>query len=1198
MNDFPYPGLRPFKREETDIFFGREQNTKQLLKKLDQSHFLAVIGPSGCGKSSLVRTGLLSFLVNIVDWKVVEMRPSNCPFANLAKALFEEPILKEIYTDKYSEDKIAVTSLHASLLKGPFSLHEILQETSFPQETNLLLLIDQFEEIFRYYEEQYGVNEATAFVDLLLTSCQKLCSPRQTGVERKIYVIITMRSEYIGDCALFQGLPEAVNHGLFLTPRLNRDQLRDVIEGPAIVFDGKVEAALVNRLLNEMRDDSDQLPVLQHALMRMWDKAKSENNENQEKNITLTLKHYKEIGSLADALSQHVDDIYNSLADDQKKIAEILFRNLSEYKNDTYVRRPVILEEVAKLADVSWEEVKKVADAFREGTEGEERNFLTPLLGKDLEFDTVLDISHESLIRQWKRLKEWAIDEASKAKIYKNLEEDAQRWHSKGKRKDDLWTGTKLENGTKWHKSQPTKEWAKRYGGNFELAIEFLKVSSEKKRRQQKFQKIKILLTTVFIGFVIVSIWAFIQLDIVSQAKKYLKFDSSVSSAISSARNENYAQAQVKLAQTYELDQNVSPSHRYARNWLAWFIDMMGSGISSEQTYEGANALLFPVAVSPDGHLLATGGTGGTLVLFDVQSGKLLYHLQGHSSEDNVFAIVFHPQGKWLASAGSDKKIIFWSLDGKKIKEWPVNNPIYALAISSDGNVLASGENNQIILRNTETKEEIRHLKQHEEQISFGGLVFSPTDSWLVSASKDNTVRLWDWKEKHEPMQMIFINNPTSLAFSANGQYFAVSDGLPQSVIHIFSIDNGKAQKKIELRGHTRKISGVRFIHNDDYLVSSGYNRSIRVWDSKSGQAVQVLKGHAGALTTLANYKKQIFSASADGIIKRWSVSSFPYRHRIDLPVAAISSEITPDNQYVVVGLEDGRLQVYKLPSTNNKQPFKEEGYIDEEKGHASKVIGLVFNRDGTLLASSSLDKTVKLWRFGNGQLQEQLWLSNKIESERPVTLSPNAKFLATASDQQICLFVVKTGKQLDCNDKTHSKAVKSITFDNSSTRLFSSDDNGQTILWKISEIPAQLIPQQPYFLQQQNSVRAIAVSPDDQKIAMVVYGNHEVSIHQIQNRKAVQHLQGHESTIFSAIFSPKGQQLITVGYDATVRVWNVNNESELLTIQLPITNDNLSPYLSFDFRCGHQGDCWIAVPLPSKQLMLYHTDKIYSSLD
>jgi energy-coupling factor transporter ATP-binding protein EcfA2 len=481
-DEFPYPGLRPFERDETDIFFGREEHTDQLLERLDHTHFLAVLGPSGCGKSSLVRTGLLAgletgLLVSAgAHWRVAEMRPGNHPFARLTEALLADSALGpeyRAYVTSYLTGQTESTAffaasqhhgmLQAQLRHGPLSIHELLANAPLPEHTKFLIVVDQFEEIFRYYQ-QGAEDEAAAFVSLLLASSQ----------HGDVYVVITMRSDFLGDCALFHGLPEAINHGLFLTPRLNREQLRAASEEPAGVFGGKLEHALVNRLLNDTGNNPDQLPVLQHALMRMWTIASgSSDNADGEEGITLTMDHYAQIGGLDTALSQHADEAYNELYPAQQHIAEIMFRSLSERRSDRRdTRRPVALSEVATLAQAPWQQIATVVDVFRQ----EGRSFLTPPVGRDLEPDSVLDISHESLIRQWPRLQDWTTQEAEAAELYQRLEDSACRWQQGHAA---LWRTPELEAALACReRARPTVAWAQRYGQHFDLAMRFLDASA------------------------------------------------------------------------------------------------------------------------------------------------------------------------------------------------------------------------------------------------------------------------------------------------------------------------------------------------------------------------------------------------------------------------------------------------------------------------------------------------------------------------------------------------------------------------------------------------------------------------------------------------------------------------------------------------------------------------------------------------
>jgi energy-coupling factor transporter ATP-binding protein EcfA2 len=268
MNRQPYIGLRAFSREEQALFFGREQHSNELIQRLNEQHFLAVVGDSGCGKSSLIKAGLIpslqaGFLAGAGShWRIVETRPTNEPFANLAKALCEE----------LGKDYETALVSNQFLTRSPFSLHELLAIKPLPNNAKLLIVCDQFEELFRYGKQQSNSEEAAAFAALLLASANPY--PLASGeMSNSVYVILTMRSDYLGNCAQFAGLAEAINQGLYLTPRLNRQQLRDAIERPALVCNGKVEPALLVRLLAETGNDADQLPLLQHLLMRLWDNA-------------------------------------------------------------------------------------------------------------------------------------------------------------------------------------------------------------------------------------------------------------------------------------------------------------------------------------------------------------------------------------------------------------------------------------------------------------------------------------------------------------------------------------------------------------------------------------------------------------------------------------------------------------------------------------------------------------------------------------------------------------------------------------------------------------------------------------------------------------------------------------------------------------------------------------------------------------
>ena len=189
----PYPGLRPFRMDEDYLFFGREEQTAELVKLLREHRFLAVVGPSGSGKSSLVRAGLLPAIQGGMmqhagsAWEIAVMRPGGHPVRGLAESLIE--------ADLYDgEDEEALPRILATLNHSALGLVQAYHESEMEDAANLLLVVDQFEELFRFERHDLKAkDEAHAFVELLLEASQAPDVP--------LYVITTMRSDYLGDCA-------------------------------------------------------------------------------------------------------------------------------------------------------------------------------------------------------------------------------------------------------------------------------------------------------------------------------------------------------------------------------------------------------------------------------------------------------------------------------------------------------------------------------------------------------------------------------------------------------------------------------------------------------------------------------------------------------------------------------------------------------------------------------------------------------------------------------------------------------------------------------------------------------------------------------------------------------------------------------------------------------------------------------------
>lgn len=467
----PFPGLRAFKPGESDRFIGRGQQIAELVARLDEAPLVAVSGASGCGKSSLVLAGLLAELKRRhaeddgPDWRAVVLRPGNRPIAHLA-----EPLARVLFdSDDEDEDRGADDALSRAeragamfgqLRLGGLGLVEAVRQSRLAQHApraRVLVVVDQFEEVFRF-KRMSDPDEAAAFVKLLLAAANDPDSP--------VSVVITLRSDALGSCAEFRDLPEAVSRGGYLVPRLKRDQRKEAIVRPVEWRGARIAPRLVQRLLNDVSDDFDDLPVMQHALSRTWQRWA----EACAGSRPIDIEDYEAVGAAADALSNHADEACHSLGTlgQPGGTVERVFRALTERVGDgTEVRRPLRFSTLAAVAGDGGEtgaaQVREVVERYRRA----DTAFLLPGTEIDLASDPVIDISHESLIRLWRQLRGWVQTEAEAAAELERLLEDTRRraLPDAGQR-GELRRGGDLARTRQWlAETRPTPAWVQLVAG-------------------------------------------------------------------------------------------------------------------------------------------------------------------------------------------------------------------------------------------------------------------------------------------------------------------------------------------------------------------------------------------------------------------------------------------------------------------------------------------------------------------------------------------------------------------------------------------------------------------------------------------------------------------------------------------------------------------------------------------------------------
>ncbi|MEZ5319194.1 MAG: hypothetical protein R2752_17470 [Vicinamibacterales bacterium] len=490
----PFPGLRPFESDEDHLFFGRETEVDALLGRLRTARFVAVVGTSGSGKSSLVRSGLIPALHSGAmagagsSWRIATLRPGEDPIGHLATALHANDVLG-------TDDELADTRrvlLDATLRRGTQGLANAVRHAHLPPDHNVLVLVDQFEELFRFRRSRgaHARDESIAFVRLLLEATSLRTLP--------IYVVLTMRSDFLGDCMDFPGLPDAVNAGLFLVGRMSRSALRSALTGPVAVAGGAITPRLVNRVMNDLGDDQDQLPRVQHALMRTWehwasrvagdaaaashtdDAAAASPMDADAVADPMDVADYEAIGGLADALSRHAEEAFAEASDAVGAPAvERAFKALTDTFTDPRgVRRPTPVGELAAVCGLADAEVIRLVEIFRRPG----RSFLMPPAATPLTPASIVDLSHESLMRCWTRLIDWAAEEAESAELYMRLSRAAE-WHAGGA--GGLWRQPELGLASQWREREaPTEAWGDRLDGHFDRTMAFLDGSLEADRAE------------------------------------------------------------------------------------------------------------------------------------------------------------------------------------------------------------------------------------------------------------------------------------------------------------------------------------------------------------------------------------------------------------------------------------------------------------------------------------------------------------------------------------------------------------------------------------------------------------------------------------------------------------------------------------------------------------------------------------------
>ncbi|KAI9779021.1 MAG: hypothetical protein M1816_003781 [Peltula sp. TS41687] len=512
------------------------------------------------------------------------------------------------------------------------------------------------------------------------------------------------------------------------------------------------------------------------------------------------------------------------------------------------------------------------------------------------------------------------------------------------------------------------------------------------------------------------------------------------------------------------------------------------------QTLEGHSGPVWAVVFSPDGKQLASASWDSTIRLWDAATGAALQMLEGHS--DLVEAVVFSPDGKQLASASSDKTIRLWdAATGAALQMLEGHSgPVEAVVFSPDGKQLASASSdNTIRLWDAATGAALQMLEGHSGEIfedhsgAVRAVVFLPDGKQLASASRDNTIRLWDATTGAALQMLEGHSDPVSaVVFSPDGKQLASAS--VYNTIRLWDAATGATLQMLE--GHSSPAQAVVFSSDGKQLASASRDNSIRLWDAATGAALQMLEGHSSPVQAVVFSLdgKQLASASRDNSIRLWDAAT------------------------------GAALQMLE--------------------GHSSPVQAVVFSLDGKQLASASRDHTIRLWDAATGAALQMLeGHSGEIFEDhsgavRAVVFSPDGKRLASASeDHTIRLWDAATGAALQMLEG-HSCNVQAIVFSPDGKQLASASSDKTIRLWDTATGAAMQMLEGHSGL-----VEAVVFSPDGKQLASASW-DHTIRLWDAATGTALQML-SHSGLVQAVVFSPDGKQLASASLDEPIRVWH-----------------------------------------------------------